>query len=441
MPPHKIKVFNVSSEYWMKRLLRALYLIPLADRLFIPFSSRQAVQHMLRRRRRDGLCTVRSFLHLISITEENRKVLAPEVRLQLRYHVLVRVLGLRLMMRTAIIYTLVAILFAILLSVCMPAIMGAAGLPLPDLTEANVLTGTLASLFGYLSLLGMVVVVTKSNAAPERSQDWMASILITVACMLLLAGAYRIAHSWWWYLPHYLVYATMGFTLGGSILFGGVMLVIPSMILSLRSVERRNLCVHPVCRAIPALIRLLAHLERDPLAFSNSGKKKSMIDDLEQVADTFEKFIPASTPDQQGFSAIMASRASWIRSLKMWVLCPRADTRDHLVPLLALTLVALLRGHWDAIPTGSVENPPRLPWHHRSLAMLRSVIWAFVPLGILLVLQYTPLALQGTMREYATLGVTLWCAIALVADLDPKFGTRTAFVRSITEIMAIWRKP
>jgi hypothetical protein len=89
------------------------------------------------------------------------------------------------------------------------------------------------------------------------------------------------------------------------------------------------------------------------------------------------------------------------------------------------TLQNSAAGSWDSLERKVPEKFPELRFlRFRARAFLRTILISALPLSVLLVVQQTPLALTGSVSDYAKIGGLLWAAVVLLSALDPLYESR-----------------
>ncbi len=162
---------------------------------------------------------------------------------------------------------------------------------------------------------------------------------------------------------------------------------------------------------------------------------------VEEAATCLEHYLPRKLRSGDPitdvwFNETMQQAATALREKKRWLLTPKQDTTFHLLETLTTTLICVLEGNWDNLermkPEDLVHDLSRIRlWRARLLTGAKALVIALFPLIIFLIIQLTPLAFTGSVREYVTIGVFIWMALSFIAALDPTFNLKISAVKDL----------
>jgi hypothetical protein len=171
--------------------------------------------------------------------------------------------------------------------------------------------------------------------------------------------------------------------------------------------------------------------------------RQALLGWLETGAACLEKFLPARLRGADPVTdAWMRERykemATGLRSLKKWVLLPRADTRAYFEARVLQTLREAARGDWDGLYREAPETlsrPQRLQILAGSIARAGRVLLAgSLPLLILTGLQRSGFALPPAIAASLTLGGIAWAAVTVLAWIDPDFKVKLDFLSTVRDL-------
>jgi hypothetical protein len=126
-----------------------------------------------------------------------------------------------------------------------------------------------------------------------------------------------------------------------------------------------------------------------------------------------------------------------------WLMTPKMDTRDALMPWLGRTVAALLSGAWDelddnsAISTSTPDTTKKkYRFHEIMFNSIRTITISFMPLAVFLIIREQTalhLEIEKTTLNYGIALSLLWVAIILMSTLDPLFKEKIAIFKEITQ--------
>ncbi len=180
-------------------------------------------------------------------------------------------------------------------------------------------------------------------------------------------------------------------------------------------------------------LRILAAVE-DPREWTDVGRRRRIVDRLEEIATCIEHdWVKGWAVDdihtQSWIHDIGFKIAASYRSLKMWIMTPKADTRDRLIDRVKQQKLALLNGDWDSLRRG--DPPPVIEENRlRDLsALLRNMAIALLPISSLWAARWLHLDVS-IVPAGAWWMCYVWLIVGLLLVLDPKLSSRTEAVRA-----------
>lgn len=168
-------------------------------------------------------------------------------------------------------------------------------------------------------------------------------------------------------------------------------------------------------------IEILHLLECSDLAWASKEIRNQVVVRLERMASAFEFHLTygyrCSDPDTNlAFRTAIASRAQWIRSLKLWILMPLADTHQNLTNEIAMLLRHAVWGNWGEVPEDPAVQTLRMSRLKRALHTLTIIILATVPLVFLLMLP--PMGIDvGKTQQILLIGGALVLSLRTLSPL------------------------
>lgn len=168
---------------------------------------------------------------------------------------------------------------------------------------------------------------------------------------------------------------------------------------------------------------------------SKAATKGELVPRIEDVAVAIERVssgMPAGDAATEWWlKNEMAQIACAVRSLKKWVLTPKADTYAELYGQLANTLRLIVAGDWDSMPRevpGKISRS--MPSRKRILDVLAAVVVALLSILAVVAVPHSPLAPLVTTGNLL-IGGSVWVLIVVLAMLDPEK------IRNLREILQL----
>ena len=201
---------------------------------------------------------------------------------------------------------------------------------------------------------------------------------------------------------------------------------------------------YPVPSLITNLIFILGNAETQN--WIEVKYKKDQLSKIEKAAKCIETFLPRNLRSGDIITDTWLRETSMLvaaalREKKMWILTPKKDTYDNFVKSIASTITCIVIGNWDALEKMEKEKFLELEkasrskrWRLRMIRLFRTVFVAIIPLVIVLILQWTSLALSGTFREYTIIGTIVWAALTLISTIDSNFGIKISAIKDIASL-------
>jgi hypothetical protein len=107
------------------------------------------------------------------------------------------------------------------------------------------------------------------------------------------------------------------------------------------------------------------------------------------------------------------------------------DTRGRFIGEIARSLVCAASGDWDGLSRAEPEKLLGPQLCSRALLVMRVLLACALPAFVLWLLHQTPLAPQGEVAQYATVGVFIWAVVSVLRAFDPDFSAKAS---SVTEM-------
>lgn len=198
--------------------------------------------------------------------------------------------------------------------------------------------------------------------------------------------------------------------------------------------DRRINNWHPETIVVYNILLVMQKLDEGLL--SNFYVKNMFVTRLEYAAYYFENHIfhRLRTPDNETNEWIQERTrqiASALRDKKKWIYTPKPDTSQYLMKSLANFLIHFLRNEWDLLERLDMPKTSRKGiWKEQALTFTRNLIFGLLPIGTLLLLQYTKIV--STPFSDSVIGVaTIW-AIINILWLDPSAKEKINAVKDAT---------
>jgi hypothetical protein len=268
-------------------------------------------------------------------------------------------------------------------------------------------------------------------------------LLLIIAPLFLLITLLR--ETWWSMLPLPFFLAVTVFFM--FLLMGAGML---KLIISIQSLCQRQMIIqHPEVYLANYLFDLLVKLNISKDRWNEPAFKNEVAAELERIAATFALMLPRGLrgfdiDTQLWLKTNFSEVAQAIRGQKKLVFAPEANGCDKLARRLSLNLYHLVEGNWSNLDTESIEKLTLREgswlWLKRIWSIVKSLLVALVPLGLVYALeyasQYVPeLKVESAQLSYAKIGGLIWLAISLLLMIDPLFNSKLGAVKDVKGLL------
>lgn len=192
----------------------------------------------------------------------------------------------------------------------------------------------------------------------------------------------------------------------------------------------------PVAMVVDSLLLTLHALDKRKFKdLAKATTKAELIPRIEDVAASVER-VPRGMPSgdaatESWLKDEMTQIAGGVRSLKKWVLTPKADTHSQLYDRLVDLLRMVVTGNWDSMPRGTpgkVARPRR--WVRRVFEILSAVMISSLAILTALVVPHSPLS-ELLSPGNLLIGGGIWVLLVVLAVLDPEK------IRNLREILQL----
>lgn len=190
---------------------------------------------------------------------------------------------------------------------------------------------------------------------------------------------------------------------------------------------------------INGLRYLLYEVEEQKHIWNDFSFKKEAMSTIEDIAVCVEKHLPVqlfssdTNTDYKIFQSA-SERATFLRSLKMWIATPMPTTRQDLAVSVAKNLMSAARGDWNSFDRLPLEEVKTGALQTRILGAIRAVFVAGLPAVILWLARRPPLHL--VMPSYANMAVLIWAVVTLLVELDPRFTAKAEALKTIKDVFS-----
>jgi hypothetical protein len=197
----------------------------------------------------------------------------------------------------------------------------------------------------------------------------------------------------------------------------------------------------PVTYLAIRLYRLIRKLEKDPSQWTIPQFKNEVATDLERIAAIFDFALPhrlraADLDTNMWLKNNLAGIALALRMKKKLVFNPDAGSYKRLTGSLSRTLYHVVEGNWAWLETESLSKMTLREgswlWFKRLLAILKGLLVAAAPLGLLYLTQRIP-ELKFDPQYFAWINIVCigWLAVSLLLMIDPLFSSKLSAIKAI----------
>jgi hypothetical protein len=199
---------------------------------------------------------------------------------------------------------------------------------------------------------------------------------------------------------------------------------------------------YPHFDIIDELVLLLSLDYWNAAHWQNPANRREIAEELEYLAHRFERSLPRSLRSRDhlannwicGQTALISAK---VRKAKRKVLLEGPLFRDELRAAIGETLIRAASGEWQSlIPTEKEVEKLQGSVKVRTLALVRNLMVALLPLGIVLGLQFGPFTdlVSKDLAAKLTPFAFIWLALGVLSWLDPRSEERISGTKEVMNI-------
>jgi hypothetical protein len=194
---------------------------------------------------------------------------------------------------------------------------------------------------------------------------------------------------------------------------------------------------YPDAIAICSLFAVMDDLRNDRRGWQDASCRACLLGHIEEAANAidygFPQLMRAASREKVDLQVATEVAAS-IRSLRLWIATPMADTYFRLQERLRADIELMLLGEWDGLLRHRAEVDLRPSHITRLTSSLGAAAVGCLPLAILWTMQRTSLALAGDALKYATIIALFWAAATIVLLFDPLFSVKASVLKVVAQL-------
>jgi hypothetical protein len=311
-------------------------------------------------------------------------------------------------------------------------------------TSAPKAIGVLAGMASFASLVLVIVVVPPIR----KAMQWRASVfkvgIVALTSLLIIIWAIGGSYTSAKVFPRYLASTeSTRIVIAASVAAGvaaSLMALITFFLSAVAFNTIRRFLFQRSAEAIVAirLARVIAWLQGNDTEYRDHAIRRQMSTHLEAAAGTVEHSFPrflwlpansSNTTLRHHFRSV----SHHMREYQLWVMVPSPRSRKDLLQELTRMYGAIALREMDllpATPTLQLDRPHQL---RLALSTVWKLLAGFLPLGIVLILQWRGFKLPSPLDTGAISVAALWAFASVMMLIDPLFSTRLATVKDITQ--------
>jgi hypothetical protein len=295
--------------------------------------------------------------------------------------------------------------------------------------------GILILIYALLALLLFAASFYRARRKPEARRlprGWM-YVLGSIGAVVLLLTVFGTSHT------------DVNVLWFGAAAFSTALVLSVVCVLLVRALQKlwiyRTASVfsrsYPETVVVDGLLGALVRPQIFPAGWHRLDFRRQLALSLERSAVALQDDLPRglATGDPQSDASLKergVRMATAVRSRKAMLLRGGAAGRQVFAAAIARLLVLAVDGDWRRFP---VEEAPPSERRTRVAVLLEIgliAVVALAPLVAVALLQQTGSALEGAIRQSATLGVVLWAVFYPILRLDPQLVAKLRAFRDIT---------
>lgn len=268
-------------------------------------------------------------------------------------------------------------------------------------------------------------------------------VFVVLAYISAITVLYRLAN-----LSDIVILSVISALLGQVVFLIILILTFALLILNKIVFIRLRKTYFPDAVIVHGLVNILFEIDTSSLHWTDVFVRKKIIMEIEEVAlciqfDLYKRLKSGDSIADKWFERITHEIAAALRAKKYWLLTPKADTRLFFSENITNTLISIANGNWDMVEKIEPEKiSTQQKWKERLGNTAKVLIVGGAPMGLLWLIQNSPLALSEPVSDYAIGSAILWILFTAITTFDPLFGTKIdALKETINLLLLVGKKP
>jgi hypothetical protein len=168
--------------------------------------------------------------------------------------------------------------------------------------------------------------------------------------------------------------------------------------------------------------------------------KRELLGRLEIVADCIEGGLPrrlrsSDVATDNWYREQARQMAAAVRHLKRLVVNPGLESRAQFIEPILHSYYRAVRGEWGLLERRKPEVVTRPQHIARLAARIRSLVVGALPFALVVIVQQSPMAIEGSAANYLKAGAILWSLITILALFDSNYAAKLSAVKDLAGLL------
>jgi hypothetical protein len=190
------------------------------------------------------------------------------------------------------------------------------------------------------------------------------------------------------------------------------------------------------------MLFVLFTIETQPKKWGDTMFKKSLIQMIETLANSFELYLPARLDDTKtnlhnSLKDTAEQMAAATRELIKWIYTPKKDTRQHLINRIASDFICVASGDWDNFPRLTPDKSrPRKVIINRLKAIVVTVTTGTLPILLIYFIHHW-IGIDEAIFKSLLIGAYIWAALTILSLLDTSYNSKITILKEVAQLLPI----
>jgi hypothetical protein len=191
---------------------------------------------------------------------------------------------------------------------------------------------------------------------------------------------------------------------------------------------------------IIAELQILLAMSLDGSRWLDFRHKRELLRSLEVVADCIEEGLPkrlrsGDVATDNWHREQARQMAASFRQLKRLVVSPGFESRAQFIQQIVDSYCHAVRGEWGLLERREPEAVTRPQRIARIAAIVRSLVVGVLPFSLVVLVQQSSMAIEGSVANYLKAGAILWGLVTILGLLDSNYAAKVSAVKDLAGLL------